>query len=261
MTMGERVGSVFSLALGLHNPELAHIFHSGHQRQRNIYQSFPTLNQDSLIFYEQYIHPMTVEECRDTLVHLKRHGVDISMMEMMDWFQVNQLLYRTTRVLDKTVYPDSYPEFSKVGSIYVDKGNKVIVEQRFMNQIQTAVNGNVSQMFKKHRNITVDDVVPKHHRKKEKQKVDDSTCAFLGQNVSSLISLLEYALCCHAFCKYSSSLPPSIRRDFDLMEFSGRSLLTYFSKMLYQGDNQSIPGLPKFMHSEGLDITSMPWVM
>ena len=236
MTMGERVGSVFSLALGLHNEDLAYVFQCGHERQRSKYLSFPNSEQDCPMFFEQYIHPMTIDECRRTLGHVRRHGVDISILELMDPFQINQFLYYTSRVVDKVVYPESYPEFRRVGNHYDDMGDKMVIEQRIMNLVHTAINGNASQILKKHRNIAIDGVVPKHNRKKEKQKGDGSTSAFLGQSASSLISLLEYTLCYHAFCKYSSSLPPLIRRDLDLLEYSGRSLLVYFSKMIYRGD-------------------------
>lgn len=67
MTMGERVGSVFSLALGLHNPELAKIFHNGHERQRGKYQVFTTSEENCPLYYEQYLYPMSLEDCRHRL--------------------------------------------------------------------------------------------------------------------------------------------------------------------------------------------------
>jgi hypothetical protein len=41
MTMGERVGSVFSIALALHHKDVAKIFQEGHARQRTKYSTFP----------------------------------------------------------------------------------------------------------------------------------------------------------------------------------------------------------------------------
>lgn len=238
MTMGERVGSIFSIALALHIPAIASIFQDGHERQRTKYESFPKSGNEGEypMYYEQYLHTLTLDECKHTLTHLYRHGFDISLIESMDSFQINQLIYHTSIIFKKTVYPESYPEYATIDGIYSNRGNKVKLNQRLLNLVHSSMNQKAGEMLKKHRLIPVESVMPKHHRKKEKQKGDGSTCAFLGTNISSLIMFLEYTLCYHAFCKYSSSLPIAMQRDFELIDYGGRSLLTYFCRMIYRGD-------------------------
>ena len=239
MTMGERVGSIFSLSLALHDAGIAQLFHTGHERQRQKYQTFPVAGkaEDFPMYYEQYLHSMTMEQCKHTLTHLYRHGFDISLLETLDPFQINQLLYHASGILERLVYPDSYPEFANINGMYDDKGTHVRICPRLLNVAHTAMNLKTEHVFKKHRCVQVDGVIPKHHRRKGKQKGDGNTSAFLGTTTSSLISFLEYTLCYHAFCKYSSSLPLAMQRDTDLIDFSGWSLVTYFCKMVYRGDD------------------------
>jgi hypothetical protein len=90
MTMGERVGSIFSISLALHDPEIARVFNDGHDRQRSKYELFPSSGnaQDFPMYYEQYLHTMPIETCKHTLTHLYRHGFDIYQLESMDPFQI-----------------------------------------------------------------------------------------------------------------------------------------------------------------------------
>ena len=180
MTMGERVGSVFSLSLALHNPEIAKVFHDGHQRQRSKYELFPISGkaEDFPLYYETYLHTLTLEQCKHTLTHLYRHGFDLTLLERLDTFQINQLIYNTSGVFEKTVYPGSYPEVANIDGMYSDKGSKVKLSQRLVNLVHSAMNPKQEDIFKKHRLIPVDGALPKHHRKKPKQKGDGSTCAF-----------------------------------------------------------------------------------
>ena len=242
MTMAERVGSVFSIALALHNKEIARIFHEGHERQRTKYCAFPTSDKSSKenvheLYYEQYMHTLTSEECQHTVTHLLRHGFDINILESMDQFQINQLIYHTSSLFEKTSYPHSYPEFQKIDGMYTDLGTKPRIEPRLLKLVYSALDPKKEQILRRHRMIPVDMVIPKHHCKKPKQKGDGSTCAFLGTNIKSLMLLLEYVLCYHSFCKYSSSLPSVMRKDVELIDYSGRSLVAYFSRMIYRGDN------------------------
>ena len=238
MTMGERVGSVFSIALALHHREISKIFHDGHARQRAKYTTFPDSSKDDQheLFYEQYMHTLTPEACKNTVTHLLRHGFDINLLESMDPFQINQLIYHTSSIFEKTSYPESYPESKIIEGMYRDIGAKPRLEPRLMNKVFSALNPKKEQIFRRHRLVPVSLVVPKHHCKKPKQKGDGSTSAFLGTHVPSLILFLEYTLCYHSFCKYSSTLPPALRQDIELIDHSGRSLLAYFSRMIYRGD-------------------------
>ena len=242
MTMAERVGSVFSIALALHNKDIARIFHEGHERQRTKYCSFPTSDKSKKesvheLYYEQYMHTLTSEECQHTVTHLLRHSFDINSLESMDQFQINQLIYHTSSLFEKTTYPHSYPEFQKIDRMYTDLGTNPRIQPRLLNMVYSALDPKKDQILRQHRMIPVDMVIPKHHCKKPKQKGDGSTCAFLGTNIKSLMLLLEYVLCYHSFCKYSSSLPSVMRQDVDLIDYSGRSLVAYFSRMIYRGDN------------------------
>lgn len=238
MTMGERVGSVFSIALALHHRDVSQIFQDGHARQRTKYSSFPQTSKvdEREMFYTPYVHTMSPEACKHTLTHLLRHGFDINVLEAMDPLQINQLIYHTGNIFERTTYPDSYPDFKSIDGMYVDLGIKPRLEQRLLNKVVSALAPKKEFMLLRHRLIPVASVIPKHHCKKPKQKGDGSTAAFLGNNISSLILFLEYALCYHSFCKYSSSLPPALRQDIDLIEYSGRSLVAYFSRMIYRGD-------------------------
>lgn len=238
MTMGERVGSVFSIALALHNKEIAQTFNEGHTRQRTKYSTFAGSMGDNEgeMFYEPYMHKMAPDVCKNTIVHLLRHGFDINIIQSMDPFQINQLIYNTANIFERTSYPESYPEFATIEGMYTDLGSKPRVEQRLLNIVNAAMNPKKDNIFRKQRLVTVASCVPKHHKRKNKQKGDGSTCAFLGFNISSLILFLEYTLCYHSFCKYSSSLPSHMREDLELIDYSGRSLVAYFSRMIYRGD-------------------------
>ena len=239
MTMAERVGSVFSIALALHIPSIAQLFNGGHERQRTKYQTFhkDAPKEVCKMYYAQHMHTMTPEACRHTLTHLYRHGFDITLIETLDTFQINQLMYATSSIFEKTSYPDSYPSVPSIEGVYSDKGKTPRISQHLINKVVTAMDDPASkQLLEPHRLIPVERVIPKHHLSKPKQKGDGSTCAFLGTNPFSMIMFLEYTLCYHSFCKYSSSLPPNMRRNHDLIDFGGRSLLTYFSKMIYRGD-------------------------
>jgi hypothetical protein len=154
----------------------------------------------------------------------------------MDVFQINQLVYHTSNIFEKTSYPESYPEFTSIEGMYHDMGEKPRLDPKIMNKVVSALNPKKDQILRRSRLITVASVIPKHHCKKPKQKGDGSTSAFLGTTVPSLILFLEYTLCYHSFCKYSSTLPPALRQDTELIDHSGRSLMAYFSRMIYRGD-------------------------
>ena len=239
MTMGERVGSVFSIALALHNHEIAKIFMEGHERQRVKYSALPPLTDGESnypMYYEKYMHTLQPDQCFHTLTHLLRHGFDIRQLESMDPFQINQLIYHTSEIFENTSYPDAYPQFQTIGTMYTDLGSKPRIEKRLLNAVVAALNPKKDHIFQRHRMVSVASVTSKHHCKKPKQKGEGSTCAYLGTKTSSLIHFLEYTLCYHAFCKYSSTLPANIRQDVELIDHSGRSLLAYFCRMIYRGD-------------------------
>jgi len=239
MTMGERVGSVFSIALALHNHAIAKVFIDGHERQRTKYTAMPSLTDSGNshpMYYEKYMHNLKPDQCLHTLTHLLRHGFDISQLESMDPFQINQLIYHTSEIFENTSYPDAYPQFPRIGAMYTDLGSNPRIEKRLLNAVIAALNPKKDHIFQRHRMVTVSSVVSKHHCTKPKQKGEGSTCAYLGTKTTSLIHFLEYCLCYHAFCKYSSTLPPNIRQDFELIDHSGRSLIAYFCRMIYRGD-------------------------
>jgi len=238
MTMAERVGSVFSLALGLHQPDISSIFREGHGRQRTKYEQFHKSNTPDkcVMYYEQYLHELKDDQCKHTVTHLHRHGFDVSLLETLDTFQINQLIFHASGIFENVSYPDSYPEFTTINGLYYDKGSNVRLNQKILNLALSAMKPKKEVFLQKHRLVPIEGVIPKHHLKKQKQKGEGSTCAFLGIKTASLIALLEYTLCYHSFCKYSSSLPNSIRDDFELVDFSGKSLLMYFQRMIYRGD-------------------------
>ena len=182
------------------------------------------------------MHTLTPELCKHTVTHLLRHGFDINLLESMDPFQINQLIYHTSNIFEKTSYPESYPETATIEGVYQDIGAKPRLEPRLMNKVFSALNPKKEHILRRNRLVPVAMVIPKHHCRKPKQKGDGSTSAFLGTTIPSLILLLEYTLCYHSFCKYSSTLSPAIRQDTELIDHSGRSLMAYFSRMIYRGD-------------------------
>ena len=48
---------------------------------------------------------------------------------------------------------------------------------------------------------------------------------------------MEYLLSFHAFCRYSYTLPVEIQDDFDLIDFGSRTIIQYFEKLVYRGDD------------------------
>ena len=50
-------------------------------------------------------------------------------------------------------------------------------------------------------------------------------------------ALVEYLLCFHAWCHYSSNLPIDLQEDFELIAFSLAMVVQYFDTIIYHGDD------------------------
>ena len=80
------------------------------------------------------------------------------------------------------------------------------------------------------------ELIKKHFKSKSIQKGKGSTSAILS-DITSLMYLFEYTLCFHAFCHDSSTLPSELRHNVNVIDYGGRSLISYFMCMIYRGDN------------------------
>ena len=48
---------------------------------------------------------------------------------------------------------------------------------------------------------------------------------------------MEYLLSFHSFCRYSFTLPAALQHDFELIDFGSKTLVQYFEKLVYRGDD------------------------
>jgi hypothetical protein len=151
--------------------------------------------------------------------------------------QINQLMSSCFPVFSKVTYPSSYPE-GNIDGFYTDLGTEPDIPGDIVKLVHDAMNikNQRKSLLSKSRFGTVGKIKPKHLRDKPKLDGQGSTSAVLCDG-RSLILFLEYVLCFQSFCKYSSSLPPDLRHSFDLIEYGGCSLIRYFERMIYRGDN------------------------
>jgi hypothetical protein len=271
MTAAERVGNIFLLSLSLQLPSIRTIVDSGHERQRIKYHAFPPkkqqetkslpapkkkqkinslskkkdLNEESKgseldypYYYEQHFVKLVPDDVSETLEHLLRHGFDLQQLKTLDLLQINQLIVSGYDVFSRITYPASYPT-DNIDGFYTDLGDDPDIPDDIVQLVHDAFNIEKRRkkgVLSKSRFGTVGKIKPKHLRDKPKLDGQGSTSAVLCNGIS-LIFFLEYVLCYQSFCKYSSNLPPELRNSFEVVEFGGRSLIRYFERMIYRGDN------------------------
>lgn len=290
MTSGERVGSLLALSLSLQHPVIRERIRQGHKRQIQKYvddipTDTPALEQSDSkkkrktdtneksseedhkekkfpeFYLKQHMHTLDDEAVDHTLQQMIRHGFDTEMMDSLDTFQINQLLWHASEIFKNTNYPDSYPSTSiartgtsEEGNIYTElddddaypdparlKQGQVALKERKMNELKALLSSN--------RLLPVAGATSKHFLKKPVKKGEGPSAAVLTTNMSTLVIFLEYVLCFHAFCKYGWSLPHFLQKHHRNIRAGNRYVVEYFQKLIYRGNATIDSRFPK-IHSQ-----------
>lgn len=264
LTSGERVGSVFALCLSLHEPTIRQTICSAHRRQVEKYIDLTTVNQDSKkgksdnkstvptpppVFYlDLHMHNLDKEQSDHTLEQMIRHGFDTSLMDGLDTYQVNQMIWHCSAVFEKVHYPQHYPS-TNIGGYYRDLGNNFQIPRYFLEKVWTCMSVKPSKVIERRRSYRVEGSVRKHLKKKCHRKGDGATAAVLTKKMGTLIVYLEFNLFYHAFCKYSWSLPVFLQRHYDNIRKGNQFIVEYFQKLMYRGNATIDSRFPK-IHSQ-----------
>ena len=272
MTSGERVGSVLALSLSLQDPALRDTIRLGHLRQTQKYLDLSTespaetkrretdeLTGEKLkkppppppppVFYlDQHMHFLDDQSIRHTLEHMIRHGFPRALIEELDPFQINQMIWHCAEIFKNTQYPESYPDDSIEG-IYTALGECNFIPREQLMLVKHALQTKPSKLLSNDRNRKVEGVIGKHLKKKASKKGEGSSAAILTNNMGTLVIFLEYVLCYHAFCKYSWTLPLFLQRNYENIENGNRFVVEYFQKLIYRGNCTVDSRFPK-IHSQ-----------
>ena len=275
MTSTERVGSLFSLALALQHDDVKNLVGRAHKRQIKKYERFPQAvnkieetkddlqsgeesdgtseskasdsvaktggNPDSFKFYfEQHcsdeLLKLSEPQIFRLLFNMARHGLDLNIVHSLDVFQIRQLMSEANSLFKKDNF--TYPR-RNIGVFYQDRGAEFRPDAETVEVVVRACTLSPLEFLGSHRFHGVDNVKIKHMKHKPKAPGDKggSTAAILAEDMNTVAMFFEYVLCFHSFCKYSATLPTSLRDNFDLVEVGGRLLVRYFERMFYRGDN------------------------
>lgn len=270
MTCGEKVGGIFLLSLALQYIEISSIYEKAHNRQRQKYVTFPTikdvpskhetskkgvtknLNQydplesDELdhnvsiqatpFFWEKYMSSkLTHEQIENRLISMVRHGFDIQIIKTLDIFQLHSLISHCD--IESINFPNDYPK-KDITNHYKKLPRNYKIPKDILNKSIEAFSVNdddTEDLLGPHKFRNLEGAVPKHFR--QKVGVKGKTCTILTEDTRSFIFFLEYMLCFHSFCKYSSSLPETMKQDVPLIDYGSRSLMEYYTKIVYRGDD------------------------
>lgn len=267
MTCDERVGSLLQLSLCLHDEEVYSILDTAHKRQRNTkYNTFKKIREESKsaqgskaelrrkkiaaaelqevpktyypdmfeLHFKKLICDFTLEEIRQILTVVSRHGFDISFVHCLDKLQLAQMLTELAAMkVHETRYPDAYPS-GKTQSVYVDKGRKHRPPETLVKRIFKILNSAIPS--KEDGPYLGGKGVVKKHRRKKPRLGDTKTAAVLVP-MNEFQRYSEYALMYHAWAHYSHTLPTADREDLKVVDFGSRTLLRYFDFTVYRGDN------------------------
>eukprot|EP00980_Cylindrotheca_fusiformis_P011166 scaffold2562_cov78-Cylindrotheca_fusiformis.AAC.2 len=192
-------------------------------------------------FYNNDLSKNGYNRLEATLEHLGRHGFDLQNLHKLDHLQIHQLIVNVHPKLAGKQYPQSYPTTNIAGH-YTDRGSRYKAPKDIVELVYEAL-----LAVKEHQHILnkstfvgvrVKGVTKKHHREKPKTEGVGPTSAVLCDN-ENLSAFLEYVLCYHAFCKYSSTLPSHLRdkQMLEAIETGGRLVVLYFERFIYRGDN------------------------
>ena len=282
MTSGERVGSVLALSLSLHHPTIRETIRIGHSRQTHKYLDLsldsPTESQISdgnntekdkkaqpsapEFYLDQHMHTLDDPSIRHTMEHMIRHGFSIDLIDSLDPFQINQMIWHSSDIFKSIQYPESYPN-SSINGIYTDLGGLPLVPKKQFLIVKRALQTKPSKLLESHQYRRVEGATAKHLKKKTNKKGEGSSAAVLTNNMGTLVIFLEYVLCYHAFCKYSWSLPVFLQRSYENIKAGNRFVVEYFQKLIYRGNNTVDSRFPK-IHAQcrmGENITALNTVM
>lgn len=275
MTSTERVGSLFSLCLALQHEDVKKLISKAHKRQMLKYETFPhkagteksmetdlpsggdeedsdgtsmseasysgskelqTTELCNFFFEKHCMCDFTEEQICHLLTHMCRHGFDVDIIHSLDVFQIRILMSEANSLFKKDDF--IYPR-RDMGIYFQDLGEDFTLDPTILKVVVKACSLVPDEILGQHRFHGVDNVKIKHMKSKSKTNGDKtgSTAAILTDDMNAVAMFFEYVLCFHSFCKYSSTLPPSLRDNFDLVEVGGRTLVCYFERMFYRGDN------------------------
>jgi hypothetical protein len=171
------------------------------------------------------------------------------MIDVLDPYQINQMIWHCVDIFKNTKYPESYPPSSTNRFLYTDMGHELGISKARFRAAQYALQTRPFNLLQKHRHRKVEGTTGKHLMKKANKKGEGSSAAVLTDNMSTLVIFLEYVLCYHAFCKYSWSLPVFLQRHYDNIKTGNRFVVEYFQKLIYRGNNTVDSRFPK-IHSQ-----------
>ena len=270
MTSGERVGSILALCLSLQDPNIRETIRLGHCRQTAKYldlsvESFAETKYSETeddeesagqskkpatprFYLDQHMHFLDDHRIRHTLEHMIRHGFPIHLIEDLDPFQINQMIWHCADIFKNIQHPDNYP-MGSIDDLYVDLGKRVHISKEHFHLAKYSLQTKPYKMLQSERHHKVEGVTGKHLRKKANKKGEGSSSAVLTNNMGTLVIFLEYVLCYHAFCKYSWSLPVFLQRHYDNIQSGNRSVVEYFQKLIYRGNCTVDSRFPK-IHSQ-----------
>lgn len=179
---------------------------------------------------------LTAEAIEQRLVAMARHGFDLNVLELLDVFQLHSLITHCD-LGPSCRFPDSFPKkniqhhYTKLRKDFKVPGNLLAKAVAAFSSMEP------SDVLNDDRFIPVVGTVPKHYRQKPKIKGVGATSAILTEDTTSFLFFLEYLLCFHAFCRYSFTLPRKMQDNIELIDFGSRTLVQYFEKMVYRGDD------------------------
>ena len=192
------------------------------------------------LFFEHHCtRKLPPAEILQVLKHMHRHGFDLQQLHDLDNFQINKLISEGYKLFKSPSL--KYPE-KDIRHYYRNEESEVDIDADLYATVLDAFPENLESFMHRHRFYGVDSVELKHLKFKSSDGMklvekNGNTSAVLAHDMRSLNMFLEYALCFHSFCKYSTTLPPSLRRNFSNVDEGGRILTKYFERMFYRGDN------------------------
>jgi hypothetical protein len=258
ITCGEKVGSIFIIALSLQFQDAAAIVRKGHERQRQKYLTFWSVNPNqprknpngdstdpeessriesqTPFYWEKHMQAkLSPAEIKKRLIDMSRHGFDLKILESLDILQIHSLISHCD--LGDCKYPVSFPK-KNIPHHYNNLGANVKIPNILLTKaVQAFSPVRSTDVLRRARFIAIEGTIQKHYRRKQKQKGVGSTAAILTKNIRSFLYFMEYLLSFHAFCRYSSALPTSLQDDFELIDFGSQTVVQYFEKMVYRGDD------------------------
>ncbi|MFM7526899.1 MAG: hypothetical protein ACKO63_00130 [Nodosilinea sp.] len=262
MTSGERVGSLLALSLSLQDIRVREVIRKGHERQIAKYLdlSIPessdvkSTDRQSEVFLQQHMHSLDEGTVEKTLEQMTRHGCDPRLFDLLDTFQLNQMIYYSSEIFKNTDYPSNYPSCDiPEDNTYTDLGNNLTIEPALLKKITAALkkrqHEEMYMLLNERRLFGVIGCTQKHHVRKSSKRGEGSSAAVLTSNIGTLNIFLEYVLCYHAFCKYSWSLPVFLQKYHKNIKNGNSFVVEYFQKIIYRGNATIDSRFPK-IHSQ-----------